>query len=79
MKYIALYGAGRTCSAAFSLYRIAQCRADLNKYEAAAGGEFNIGTAQQYGEADIKGKDFHDQVSLHSMLQDSRFHGMPSS
>ncbi len=37
-------------------------RADLNKYEAAAGGEFNIGTAQQYGEADIKGKDFHDQV-----------------
>ncbi|CAK0784571.1 hypothetical protein CVIRNUC_007775 [Coccomyxa viridis] len=35
--------------------------ADLNKYEAAAGGEFNIGTAQQYGEADIKGKDFHDQ------------------
>ena len=37
-------------------------RADLNKYEAAAGGEFNIGTAQQYGEADIKGKDFHDEV-----------------
>jgi hypothetical protein len=35
--------------------------ADLNKYEAAAGGEFNIGSALQYGEADIKGKDFHDQ------------------
>jgi hypothetical protein len=28
--------------------------ADLNKYEAAAGGEFNIGTARQYGEADVK-------------------------
>jgi hypothetical protein len=36
--------------------------ADLNKYEAAAGGEFGNGTALQYGEADIKGKDFHGQV-----------------
>lgn len=35
--------------------------ADLNKYEAAAGGEFNIGSALQYGEADIKGRDFHGQ------------------
>ncbi len=28
------------------------------------GGEFGIGSALQYGEADIKGKDFHGQVSL---------------
>lgn len=32
--------------------------ADLNKYEAAAGGEFGIGTAQQFGETDISGRDF---------------------
>jgi hypothetical protein len=36
--------------------------ADLNRLEAAAGGEFNNGTALQYGEADIKGKDFHGEV-----------------
>lgn len=35
--------------------------ADLNKYEAAAGGEFGIGTAQQYGEADLQGRDFSNQ------------------
>ncbi|KAK9811424.1 hypothetical protein WJX72_003758 [[Myrmecia] bisecta] len=35
--------------------------ADLNKYEAAAGGEFGIGTAQQYGEADLRGRDFSGQ------------------
>ncbi|GAB4822014.1 hypothetical protein N2152v2_009060 [Parachlorella kessleri] len=33
----------------------------LNKYEYAAGGEFGFGTAQQYGEADIKGRDFSNQ------------------
>lgn len=36
--------------------------ADLNKYEAAVGGEFGKGTALQYGEADIAGKDFHGEV-----------------
>lgn len=36
--------------------------ADLNKYEAAAGGEFNVGTAMQYGEAELRGKDFSGQV-----------------
>lgn len=35
--------------------------AELNVYEAEAGGEFGIGTAQQYGEADIKGRDFSNQ------------------
>jgi len=35
--------------------------AELNKYEAAAGGEFGIGTAQQYGEADLKGRNFANQ------------------
>lgn len=36
--------------------------ADLNKFEAAVGGEFGNGTAQQYGEATIVGKDFHGEV-----------------
>lgn len=35
--------------------------AELNKFEAAAGGEFGMGTAQQYGEADVKGRDFSNQ------------------
>ncbi len=37
--------------------------ADLNRLEAAAGGEFGNGTALQYGEADIAGRDFHGEVS----------------
>lgn len=32
--------------------------ADLNKFESESGGEFGRGTAQQFGEADIKGKNF---------------------
>jgi uncharacterized protein YjbI with pentapeptide repeats len=35
--------------------------ADLNRFEQEAGGEFGQGTAQQYGEADIKGRDFSNQ------------------
>lgn len=35
--------------------------ADLNVYEAEAGGEFGRGSAMQYGEADIQGKDFSQQ------------------
>eukprot|EP01025_Chloroclados_australasicus_P025276 TRINITY_DN2527_c0_g6_i1.p1 TRINITY_DN2527_c0_g6~~TRINITY_DN2527_c0_g6_i1.p1 ORF type:complete len:282 (+),score=24.87 TRINITY_DN2527_c0_g6_i1:88-846(+) len=35
--------------------------ADLNKFEAAAGGEFGIGSAQQFGEADLTGRDFSNQ------------------
>lgn len=35
--------------------------ADLNKYEAELGGEFGNGTALQFGEADIAGKDFSAQ------------------
>lgn len=35
--------------------------ADLNKFEAAAGGEFGLGTAQQYGETDVQGRDFSNQ------------------
>jgi len=38
--------------------------ADLNKYEAAAGGEFGNGTAQQYGEAELRGHDFHGEVCM---------------
>lgn len=39
----------------------APAHADLNKFEAAAGGEFGMGTAQQYGEANVIGKDFSGQ------------------
>lgn len=47
--------------------------ADLNVYEAAAGGEFGIGSAQQYGEADIQGKDFSNQArTLTAITADQR-------
>lgn len=36
--------------------------ADLNAFEAAAGGEFGRGSAMQYGEADIQGRDFSGQA-----------------
>lgn len=42
--------------------------ADLNKYEAAAGGEFGNGTAQQFGEADLRGRDFHGEVCIQHCL-----------
>ncbi|KIY91442.1 Thylakoid lumenal protein [Monoraphidium neglectum] len=35
--------------------------ADLNRFEADAGGEFGRGSAGQYGEADLQGKDFSGQ------------------
>jgi hypothetical protein len=35
--------------------------AELNQYEAKIGGEFGNGTAQQYGEAEIPGRDFSKQ------------------
>lgn len=35
--------------------------ADLNVYEAEAGGEFGRGSAMQYGEADLQGRDFEKQ------------------
>eukprot|EP00882_Tetradesmus_deserticola_P030158 GHRQ01033838.1.p1 GENE.GHRQ01033838.1~~GHRQ01033838.1.p1 ORF type:complete len:135 (+),score=16.02 GHRQ01033838.1:304-708(+) len=44
--------------------------ADLNVYEAAAGGEFGIGSAQQYGEADIQGKDFSNQARALAIAAD---------
>lgn len=36
--------------------------AELNTFEAEAGGEFGRGSALQYGEADLQGRDFHQQV-----------------
>lgn len=35
--------------------------AELNKFEQEVGGEFGMGSAQQYGEADLKGRDFSKQ------------------
>jgi hypothetical protein len=54
--------AGLALLASAALLTAAPAFADLNKYEAAAGGEFGIGSAQQWGEADISGKDFSGQV-----------------
>lgn len=36
--------------------------ADLNSFEYEMGGEFGKGSAMQYGEADIQGRDFSNQV-----------------
>ncbi|KAF8065811.1 TL20.3 [Scenedesmus sp. PABB004] len=47
---------------ASALLSIAQpAWADLNVYEAEAGGEFGRGSAMQYGEADVQGRDFSKQ------------------
>lgn len=40
--------------------------ADLNTFEYEMGGEFGKGSAMQYGEADVQGKDFSNQVSDNS-------------
>ncbi len=52
--------------AASMLLMASPALADLNKYEAEAGGEFGVGSAQQWGEADITGKDFSNQVGVGS-------------
>ncbi len=49
----------------FSLFTCQPASADLNRFEAAAGGEFGVGTAAQFGEAELRGKDFSGQVLLH--------------
>ena len=59
----ALAGAAATFLS-FSAFACQPALADLNKFEAAAGGEFNVGTAAQYGEAELRGKDFSGQVFL---------------
>ncbi len=53
---------GMTFMAAASLVFAGPALAGLNALEAAAGGEFNIGSARQYGEADLKGQDFSKQA-----------------
>lgn len=45
----------------FGAFAFQPALADLNKFEADAGGEFNVGTAAQYGEAELRGKDFSGQ------------------
>ena len=47
-----------------SLFACQPASADLNRFEAAAGGEFGVGTAAQYGEAELRGKDFSGQVQI---------------
>lgn len=49
-----LTAAGAGLAAAVLMLAAQPAGAELNKYEAAAGGEFNIGTARQFGEADVK-------------------------
>lgn len=45
-------------AAAVAVLLAAPVEARLNPYEEAAGGEFGQATAQQFGEADLKGRDF---------------------
>lgn len=55
----------RGALAAFSAAAVlaaAPVYAELNAKEAAAGGEFGMGTAQQFGEATAKDQDFSNQV-----------------
>ena len=57
----------RGAAAAFLSLSLVTCQpasADLNRFEAAAGGEFGVGTAAQFGEAELRGKDFSGQVRL---------------
>lgn len=60
------FNAERTAGAAFLASALLAVSppafADLNVFEAEAGGEFGRGTAMQYGEANIQGKDFSAQV-----------------
>lgn len=57
-----LRDAGLAFLASAALLACPPALADLNVYEAAAGGEFGIGSALQYGEADVSGRDFSNQV-----------------
>lgn len=61
----ALAGAAATLLS-FSAFACQPALADLNKFEAAAGGEFGVGTAAQFGEAELRGKDFSGQVFMSS-------------
>lgn len=63
----ALAGAAATLLS-FSAFACQPALADLNKFEAAAGGEFGVGTAAQFGEAELRGKDFSGQVLLLSAV-----------
>ncbi|KAL3159714.1 hypothetical protein ABBQ38_010120 [Trebouxia sp. C0009 RCD-2024] len=56
----AMAGAAATVLS-FGAFAFQPALADLNRFEAAAGGEFNVGTAAQYGEAELRGKDFSGQ------------------
>lgn len=55
-------GAGAAAAAAAAILLVSgPASAELNQLEAQIGGEFGIGSAQQYGEADVKGRDFSNQ------------------
>jgi len=66
----------------FSLFTCQPASADLNRFEAAAGGEFGVGTAAQFGEAELRGKDFSGQVHLPAVACDERLYfglaGLPA-
>eukprot|EP00210_Caulerpa_lentillifera_P006924 g6620.t2 len=52
---------GASIAAAGVLFLASPVYADLNPLESDLGGEFGIGTAQQFGSADLRGKDFSNQ------------------
>jgi hypothetical protein len=57
-----LIDAGLSTALGLVLVVAGPAHAELNKLEAATSGEFGMGSAQQYGEADIKDRDFSNQV-----------------
>jgi hypothetical protein len=67
-RKVAAHGLSREVSKAMAAAAVAAvlaaapAYAELNKSEAAAGGEFGMGSAQQFGEATAKNQDFSNQV-----------------
>lgn len=57
------YDRGLLSAHARSSHVVGKRKLELYVRSLQAGGEFGMGTAQQYGEADVKGKDFSGQVT----------------
>eukprot|EP00877_Chromochloris_zofingiensis_P002608 jgi/Chrzof1/12348/Cz06g31120.t1 len=74
-----LKNAGLAMLASAAVFTSAPAFADLNRLEAEVGGEFGRGTALQYGEADLKGRDFSGQVcrTKEAVTEQATVHDMP--
>ena len=67
------FGPAAAAIAAVAVLTAAPAGAELNKFEANAGGEFGMGSAQQFGEADVKDRDFSNQVWLRPAYLPTRY------